>query len=333
VKVLLVGGIYGVAPAERSGRSSTPETTLEHALRSRGIEVETSGHSWELPQTDADVIHVHHLAKGALRQALRVRRRAPLVFTTHGIGAETAVKRAALRVVHQQATAVVALSEYERSVLPVGAQRRTVVIPNGIDDAAWPYVTHYPSAPGEPWRLLFVGQLIALKRVDVLLNAIAQLPASVRVSFDLVFHNAMLEDDLKQLAASLGVADRVNFVGALDRQGLRHAYQAAHLLVLPSETEALPSVVTEAMLSGLPVVASDVGGIPEQLGSDGALVPPGDARALSMAIQRVLGAYPSEAATRATAQRARARFGVDAMVDAHIELYERLVRSRAVRVP
>ena len=80
----------------------------------------------------------------------------------------------------------------------------------------------------------------------------------------------------RQLAQELGVADRVRFTGVVD--GVASLLEAANLLLLPSETESFGLVALEAMASGVPVIASDVGGLPEVVahGMSGYLAPVGD---------------------------------------------------------
>ena len=140
--------------------------------------------------------------------------------------------------------------------------------------------------PDEPWRLLFVGQLIPLKNVDMLLRSVAALRDELVLDVRLVYHNAELEPRLRDLAAHLGLEEHVRFVGKLSRQALAKEYDRAHMLVLPSSSEALPSVVSEALGAGRPVVASAVGGIPGQVGAAGVLVAPQQEAALIDAIPR-----------------------------------------------
>jgi glycosyltransferase involved in cell wall biosynthesis len=94
---------------------------------------------------------------------------------------------------------------------------------------------------------------------------------------------------LEEQAARLGIADRVRFLGLV--ADMPAFYQGLDVFVLPSvSTEGLPLTVLEAMASGLPVVATTVGGTPEAItdGESGLLAPPGDAGALAVALRRVL---------------------------------------------
>jgi glycosyltransferase involved in cell wall biosynthesis len=110
--------------------------------------------------------------------------------------------------------------------------------------------------------------------------------------------------DRARIAACLP-ADRVHFLGTLDRAAVARAYQACDVCVLPSYREGWPNVVTEALACGLPVVASDVGGIPEILVDPAVarLVAPGDVAALGTALWEFLDAPPDPVQARALAER------------------------------
>jgi glycosyltransferase involved in cell wall biosynthesis len=101
-------------------------------------------------------------------------------------------------------------------------------------------------------------------------------------------------DDLHKTAADAGIADRLEFSGAVGHDEVREAYAGADALVLPSRGESYGLVVTEALAHGLPVVATSVGGVPEALGhgddgsTPGVLVRPGDADALAGGLRRWL---------------------------------------------
>lgn len=110
---------------------------------------------------------------------------------------------------------------------------------------------------------------------------------------------------------------RVILLGRLPPERVALAYRACDVLVLPSVREGWPNVVTEALASGLPVVATGVGGIPDILSEPiaGAVVPVGDVAALARALREVLQAAPSRAAVRAFATRYSWEQPVAALVD------------------
>ena len=116
-----------------------------------------------------------------------------------------------------------------------------------------------------------------------------------------------------------GLGDRVRFTGPRTGAALDARYAAADLLVLPSRAETYGMVVTEALARGVPVVASDVGGVPEALGDEaaGLLVPPGDPVALAAALRAWLDdAGLRERLRRAARERRAALHGWEATASA-----------------
>lgn len=95
-------------------------------------------------------------------------------------------------------------------------------------------------------------------------------------------------EDLRRLAASLGIADRVHFLEAIDDAQLVALYAAADCLLHPSYCEGFGLPLLEAMACGCPVVASDHSAMPEVMGGAGLLAPVHDTRAMSQALRRVL---------------------------------------------
>jgi len=330
VKVVIVGGIFGQPPEYQAGITKTPEINLLEGLLNRGIDARGAPHTWLPDRLRADVVHVHHLAKGVLAYTMaRPLLAKRMVFTRHGLEGDLSVaRRSALHAALRHADAVVALSEFEAKVLRRRVRGRLEVIPNGISRSLPSGRLAGLSREPGPWRLLYVGQLIPLKNLDVLLRAIAVVRQMVDIELRLVYHNGWLEADLRDLAEQLGIADSVTFVGRCAPAEVFEEYARTHALVLPSATEALPSVVTEALLSARPVVASAVGGIPEQVGDAGILVPPGDVAALGAALRTLVTGYHAylEAATARSHQVAE-EYSLHRMVDRHVKLYEELLRS------
>jgi glycosyltransferase involved in cell wall biosynthesis len=177
--------------------------------------------------------------------------------------------------------------------------------------------------------VLYVGQLIDWKGVNFLLEAMQLLRKQRDVHLRLVYHNAALEAELRRQAGELGIAKHVEFLGILDPRELSEEYHHADLVVLPSFADCLPSVVTESLLCGTPVVAGAVCGVPEQIGPYGLAVPPGDAVALASAMETILADRPRwqglAAEMRAYAERT---FDPETMVVRHLALYRDMIEGR-----
>jgi glycosyltransferase involved in cell wall biosynthesis len=150
-------------------------------------------------------------------------------------------------------------------------------------------------AAGSPagGRLLCVAAVAPHKGHDVLLaalTAIPDLPWQLRCAGSMNRDPGFVER-LHRRALDAGIADRLSFTGPLDGTDLEDAYAGADVVVVPSRLESYGMVITEALAHGLPVIASDVGGVREALGRShegplpGLLVPPGDPAALSAALR------------------------------------------------
>jgi glycosyltransferase involved in cell wall biosynthesis len=330
MKICLVGGIFDRPASLRAKHLLTPETVLLDGFRRAGVDVAPVGHAPFQPSDDYDLVHVHHFGKAALQMATS-RGRARFVFTGHNglivTGYERSLlRRSAFHYVVERADAFVALSRAEGEFFRrAGVGDRVRVIPNGIP--ADVFQVRGATCNGEQrFRLLYVGQLIDWKGVDFLLRAFQQLRRRWDVHLRLVYHNAHLEQLFRQMVRELAIEEHVEFVGILGPDELAEEYRRADLLVLPSFADCLPSVVTEALLCGTPVVAGAVCGVPEQVGEFGRVVPPGDADVLAEAIADVLSEQPRFRALAAEMHAyAACKFDPAAMVSAHLALYKDLL--------
>lgn len=310
----------------------TPETTLAEGCRAAGHDVTTLSHYDDVDFGRFDVVHVHHLSYGAIRLASDGSD-TPFLFTPHdtshlnGLRFSTRTKLAMAYVI-AAADATVSLSrreaERQRQFYPFCGDHHET-IPNGIDSRRYSFRRINSGGKGRPWQLVFCGQLIPLKRVDVLLRAMTLLRHNVELT--LAYQNPALEAELKILGHSLGIEDRVHFAGKLHPRELAALYQVSDVLVLPSRTEALPSVITEAMLCGLPFIATAVGGIPEQSAGFGHLLKTGSQEDIASSIGYVLDHYHRfRAASEAMSRYAEQTYSIDSMVRRHLDLYERVAR-------
>ena len=152
------------------------------------------------------------------------------------------------------------------------------VIPNGID-------TEQFSPPERRnirtnTRLITVARLLERKGIHTILEACAK-PTELPVELQII-GTGPYEAELRELVDDLGLQDRVTFLGYVPNEELPRHYRRSDIFVLPSATESFGLVFAEAMSCGLPIVASNVGGIPETVrhGIDGLLCPPDDPVAL-----------------------------------------------------
>jgi len=257
------------------------------------------------------------------------------IFTVHGwafsahSGAASALYRWADRLAGQATTATICVSQRERADgLRARTCRadRTVVIPNAVDVDSCPQAPLDRAVP----RLISVGRLAAPKDWTTLLSALTSFDPQAFAELVIVGDGPNREQVQDELAArSLG--GRVRLLG--ERDDVSHLLADADVFLLASRSEGLPLSVIEAMAAGLPVVASDVGGLRELVrdGETGTLVPPGDPVALADALRPLLA--DRELRRRlgmAARERAKALFDLPGFRRAHLELYRRELAAAGV---
>lgn len=178
----------------------------------------------------------------------------------------------------------------EHSVFLAPHAEKCTVIPFGVDVERFrsPPESSGDIAEGRP-TVLFVGRLVYYKGLDVLLEAVQDVDANLRIVGD-----GPLRGRLERYVATNGLSEDVTFLGRVSDTELRAAYFDADVFVLPSNepSEAFGIAQLEAMAAGLPVVNTDLPtGVPwvSQDGVTGRTVPPGDADALAGALTELLG--------------------------------------------
>ncbi len=195
-------------------------------------------------------------------------------------------KRFILGPILRSASRVVAVSPDQPVVLmreyDVPAQHIDT-IPNGIDSKFSLVPRQEPPVTGK-FRWLFVGRLVAQKNVGLLLEATALMSQQAEL---VIVGDGEHRAKLEALARRLKL-NRVTFVGVQRGEDLLMQYRQADAFVLPSRKESTGLVLLEAMAAGLPIVATNVEGTRETIGSDGLLVEP-NARALAEAMDKVTG--------------------------------------------
>ena len=173
------------------------------------------------------------------------------------------------------------------------------------------------------YALASVGNLIPEKGHHLAIEALRDLPDAEL----LIAGGGPEEARLKMLASSLGVADRVKFLGVLRQAELRSLYSAADVLVLASAREGWPNVLLEAMACGTPVAASAVGGVAEIVGASeaGVLLDERSTGGIVRGITHLREALPSRSATRAYAEQ----FGWQPTTDGQLDLFHLVLRDKS----
>ena len=296
-----------------------------------------------------DVVHSHYWLSGQVGWLARDRWAVPLVHTAHTLAA---VKNASLaegdapepplRSVGEQQV----VDEADRLIVNTEVEARQIISLHGADpdrvDVVHPGVDLGFFTPGDRGEaraalglppvgriVAFVGRIQPLKAPDVLLQAAALLsdrddPVRVVVAGG-PSGRGLGADGLRELAAQLGIIDRIDFLPPQPRDRLVNVYRAADLVAVPSYSESFGLVAVEAQACGTPVVAAAVGGLPVAVadGQSGTLVDGHDPARWATAIADLLAAEPGGLSRAAIAHAHR--FSWQSSVDALLASYRRAI--------
>jgi glycosyltransferase involved in cell wall biosynthesis len=285
---------------------------------------------------EPDLVHAHTFKAGFLGRLAANYSKIACVYTAHmwhfGSAAPfvwRAVSPACERLAARWCDRIITVSEQAaRNALQyriAHSPRQVVAIRNGISEhPARARLDH-----GKTLSCTMVARFADYKDHGVLLRAFAKVPGQPRLK--LVGDGASLPA-AKKLAEDLGIRDRVEFKGA--RGDVPEILAQTDVFVLASKTETLPISILEAMRAGLPVIASDVGGISEEVvdGETGLLVPVGSVEELSAALRRLLADKQLRIAMGNAGRRRFERvFHADTMIERTQTLYEDVLAERLAR--
>lgn len=276
-----------------------------------------------------DVIHIQAYGPIGLVHSMTNRApRLPTLVEPHTALAE--LQGDAIRRILHEADVVVTLSEameQDIAALVPEVLPRVRRIPYGV---AIPALSPTPLL-FDPPILLFFGRLVEKKGVDLALATLARARQRVPALRMLVAGDGPERAALEAQAVALGIAHAVDFLGWVDAADIPALLNRATVVLVPSRWEdPSPVVLRESALMARPVVAAQVGGIPELVrhGETGLLVPKEDVAAMTAAVLRLLDA-PDAAQRMGQTARAHAfdAFNLDRYVDAHVALYTELLAT------
>lgn len=277
-----------------------------------------------------DLVHAHvYASQVAAALALRGTR-IPLVLTEHSDGHWKGISaRAISRWARGRAAHVIAVSESIAGALRASglSENRLRVIPNAVPPSGIIGEASGDRRRSGRYLIGAVARLQPEKGIDIFLQAAAQVVEHCPEARFLIVGDGPERLALQRMAVRLGLADRTRFLDTVSSG--RSILPFLDALAVPSRSEGAPLAVLEAMDAGVPIVASRVGGIPEQVrdGREALLVSPGNPTELARALLRVLYDRPLAARlTLAAKVRVDACFSYPAMLRQIEDLY-------AVRVP
>jgi glycosyltransferase involved in cell wall biosynthesis len=277
------------------------------------------------------IVHTHSYVLRYTLPARLTAGRSGMVHTVHNLARKEVdcvgrlIHRAAFRA---GAVAVAVSSEVARSFREVYGADPAAIIPNGVDLDCFGH-------PAGDWRRVHGfserdGLIVSVARLEPQKNPLGLIEAFARGLRDdarwrlLLAGDGSLRESAREHAQQLGIGERVHFLGV--RADVPELLAACDLFALASDWEGSPLALIEAMASGLPVVATAVGGVPELVehGTAGLLAPPRDAPALAESLA-ALAQDPQRRESFAGCARQRvARFSVGTMIQSYTALFERV---------
>lgn len=298
-----------------------------------------------LKDVNADLIHAQLELGDILGGLAALRMRLPIVSTLHTMPSQDMSLKSRM---HQEVeyfclrhffNMVISVSDEARQFhkdigkLP---DRKTCTIYNGID------LSHFPASPQSDREavlrefnipaaatvLITVAVLRELKGIQYMIRALPEILSVHPDLYYLIAGSGDFQSALMEEAARVGVSERVVFAGA--RKDVPALMSASDIFILPTLTEALPTVLAEAMAASLPILASRVGGVPEMVedGINGKMVAPADPQQLANACTDMLR-DPDALVKMGLAGRliVEEKFNVRVQVDKLQALYQSLITS------
>jgi glycosyltransferase involved in cell wall biosynthesis len=282
-----------------------------------------------------DIVHTHGYRPDLLDSGIARSMGIPTVTTIHGssrMSWRTELYEAIQFRLLRRFEAVVAVSrplvaDLRRARVPADRIR---LVPNAWDGRSQPLsriaARNALGLPLDAFVVGWVGRLIPVKGCDVFLHAVSRLrDQSVHAS---IIGGGPERGRLEALVARHGMADRVHFHGS--REGAANLFRAFDVWVLSSRSEGTPMVLFEAMAAGVPIVATEVGGVGDVVSQvEACLVPPEDPEALATCLRDIhSGRLRSQERVAAASARLVEHCGTEQWVERHVELYRELSNGR-----
>src|SRR3989344_2327078 len=239
---------------------------------------------------DYDLIHVHPFLPAPVAKLLSVLKNVPIILTVHGTRLFEPKKKTPSRLLEKYILTGIRYDtqiSVTRAFLKIpNVNKNILVIPNGIDVQKF---TKVKVAKFSKPTILWVGRFDPVKRVEDLIMAVKILTKRIKTLQLLLVGYGYQKDKLEKLAEELKLPN-ARFLGFQKEDDLAVLYKKSHVFVLPSSSEGQPLTILEAQAASLPVVATNIGGIPEIIkdGENGYLIKPKNVHELAGAIAKAI---------------------------------------------
>ncbi len=318
----------------RLGATFFPNTALGNTVNPFQL---WTAHTQLLKATNAfkpTLITCHSTIAGLIGR-LSIRNRIPTIFTAHGWGFTkgTSVLRRLLIPIIEKITArycqnIICVSENDLQLAlhyRIAPSQKLLRVYNGV-----PSCQTCTTSSDQFVRIIFVGRFAPPKDPLLLLKAIEACPKSIKQSIRLsLIGDGPLVQEVQQYIQEHHLVDSIYLLGSLTPPHVQQALQTSDIFILPSRYEGFPYVVLEAMACGLPVIASDVGGIREAIEQDaGLVIPPNDQQALTDAIVQLVQ-HPEERKNmgKIGRQKTQTIFSLETMCHNTHALYTKVINT------
>jgi glycosyltransferase involved in cell wall biosynthesis len=280
---------------------------------------------------EPDVIHAHFFLAGApavvlgrlLGKAVVVTEQWSVFLADDPMTLSRAMQRVA-RFTFEQADVVMPVSEALREgIRAIGTNTEFRVVPNVVDTSRF----HPDGAVAPSGRLIGVGNLYEAKGWEDLLDAVALLRERGRTIHLDVYGDGGLRANLEAQVSRLGIGELVTLHGWRPKDEVAERLRRSELFVITSRYDSNPCAVIEALASGVPVVGTAVGGIPEMVTDGvGILAEPGSAQSIAGAIETALDRAPWD--REAIARTAKERYDLKRIGAEFAAVYEQALARR-----
>lgn len=289
-----------------------------------------------IKQIKPDLVTTHSSKAGIIGRLISRRQSIPNVFTAHGWAFTEGIselKRKLYVVIERLAAKwtdrIICVSDYDRKLAlaySVAEETKLIAVHNGI-----PLLQDVDMArpdKGDVVNIIMVARFSEQKDHGLLLDAVFNINCRDKFRVQLVGDGENF-DEMKARAQQMRL-DNVDFLG--NRTDVAHLLSQAHIFVLTSNWEGFPLTILEAMQAGLPVVASDVGGVCEAVaeGKTGYLIPRGDVHTLISRLEYLINEPEIRAQMGINARQIfEEKFTFDKMMQATISVYKKVLQDRA----